>query len=60
LKYYSYHQLKEDAVNVRGLSNTHGRDEKCMKISIGKPERKYHLRDPDIDERIILVWIRNK
>jgi hypothetical protein len=26
---------------------------------VGKPERKNHLEDPDIDGRIILKWIRN-
>jgi hypothetical protein len=27
---------------------------------VGKPEEKSHLGDPDVDERIILIWIFRK
>jgi hypothetical protein len=30
------------------------------KISVGKPERKYHLKDLSINGRIILEWILGK
>ena len=35
-----------------------GRD--FYRILVGKPEGKSHLRDPGVDERIILRWIFRK
>jgi hypothetical protein len=29
-------------------------------VLVGKPERKNHLKDPDVDVRIILIWIFRK
>jgi hypothetical protein len=30
------------------------------RVLVGKPERKNHLEDPDVDVRIILRWIFRK
>jgi len=30
------------------------------RVLMGKPERKRHLRDPDVEGKIILIWIFKK
>jgi predicted transcriptional regulator of viral defense system len=30
------------------------------RVLVGKPDRRDHLEDPDVDERIILRWIYRK
>jgi hypothetical protein len=34
-----------------------GRGEECIRILVGKPERKNHWEDQDVDGFIILKWI---
>jgi hypothetical protein len=34
-----------------------GRDAKCNKILVGKPERNNHLEDLGVDGKIISEWI---
>jgi hypothetical protein len=36
------------------------RDERFVRVLVGKPEGKKHLEDPDVHGRIILKWIFRK
>jgi hypothetical protein len=38
---------------VRACS-THGKDEKCIQMLVGKPEGKNHAEDLGVDEKVIL------
>jgi len=35
----------------------YGKIRGVYRVLVGKPERKNHLEDPGVDERIILRWI---
>jgi hypothetical protein len=43
-----------------GSCSTHGGDEKCVQILLGKPEGKGPVGYLDVEGRIILKWILGK
>jgi len=40
-----------------GECSMYGKIRGVYRVLVGKPERKNHLEDPGVDERIILRWI---
>jgi len=59
LKYYSGDLIKED--DMGGSCSTHGRDEKCIRTLLCKPEYKRSLaRSKDnirMDGKVSVYWI---
>ena len=43
-----------------GACSAYGERRGVYRVLVGKPERKNHLGDPDVDWRIILRWIFRK